>query len=106
MDEQNKTDSILTSRIFSTEVGMRPAEPCSLTIVATQQLLTNLFIHVSAVLLSDERFRRMTMATITDQDLCILETCNRTCVDALSGTWGIYLGKQQFHVASFRCSCG
>jgi hypothetical protein len=41
----NKND-LLTSRIFSTEVGVRPAEPCSVSVVATHQLLTNIFQHI------------------------------------------------------------
>ena len=36
----------LKSRIFSTEVGVRPAEPCSVSVIATHQLLTNIFQHI------------------------------------------------------------
>jgi hypothetical protein len=39
-------NDLLTSRIFSTEVGVRPAEPCSVSVVATHQLLTNIFEHI------------------------------------------------------------
>ena len=39
-------NDLLTSRIFSTEVGVRPAEPCSVSLVATHQLLTNIFEHI------------------------------------------------------------
>lgn len=34
------------SRVFSTGVGLAPAEPCSLSVVAMQQLLTNIFEHI------------------------------------------------------------
>jgi hypothetical protein len=76
-------DHIFNSRIFSTEVGMRPAEPCSVSVVATQQLLTNLFEYICVVILSDRRFRRMTGAIITETDLQVLEKCNRENIDAL-----------------------
>ena len=34
------------SRIFATGVGVRPAEPCSLTVAATHQLLTQILLHL------------------------------------------------------------
>jgi hypothetical protein len=82
-------DHPFLSRIFSTEVGMRPAEPCSVSVAATHQLLTNLFEYVSALILSDNRYRRVTGAVISEQDLQILETCNRYCIDALSDIVGV-----------------
>ena len=62
---------------------MRPAEPCSISVVATHQLLTNLFEYICVVILSDPRFRRATAATISEQDLQELERCNRLNIDAL-----------------------
>ena len=85
MDE----DHIFNSRIFSTEVGMRPAEPCSVSVVATHQLLTNLFEYICVVILSDHRFRRMTGAVITETDLQVLEKCNRENIDALCEIIGV-----------------
>lgn len=85
MDELDDStdDSIFRSRIFSTEVGLRPAEPCSVSVAATHQLLTNLFEYICVVILSDHRFRRMTAAVITETDLQVLEKCNRLNIDAL-----------------------
>jgi hypothetical protein len=77
------------SRIFSTEVGMRPAEPCSVSVVATHQLLTNLFEYICAVILSDERFRRITCAHITEEHLHVLERCNQMNIQALSQIVGV-----------------
>ena len=74
---------IFNSRIFSTEVGMRPAEPCSISVAATHQLLTNLLEYMAVVVLSDERFRRVTGAIISEQDLQILEKCNELNIKAL-----------------------
>lgn len=75
---------IFNSRIFSTEVGIRPAEPCSISVVATHQLLTNLFSYICVILLSDARFRQYTNPTISEYDLQVLEKCNEKNIDALS----------------------
>ena len=77
-------DHIFNSRIFSTEVGMRPAEPCSVSVVATHQLLTNLFEYITVVILSDQRFRRATGSVISEQDLQVLEKCNMLNIHALT----------------------
>eukprot|EP00980_Cylindrotheca_fusiformis_P028298 scaffold22589_cov138-Cylindrotheca_fusiformis.AAC.61 len=77
-----------TSRIFSTEIGVRPAEPCSVSVAATHQLLTNLLEYISVVILSDSTFARVTAAVITVQDLKVLERCNHMNIDALSEITG------------------
>jgi hypothetical protein len=82
-------DQAFNSRIFSTEVGMRPAEPCSISVVATHQLLTNLFEYIAAVILSHHHFCRATGAIISEQDLLVLEKCNQLNVDALTEIVGV-----------------
>lgn len=89
-------DHIFNSRIFSTEVGMRPAEPCSVSVVATHQLLTNLFEYICVVVLSDRRFRRMTGAVITETDLQVLEKCNRENIHALCEIIGVTTSAEPF----------
>jgi hypothetical protein len=74
MDNVEGFDQLFSSRIFSTEVGVRPAEPCSLSVVATHQLLTNLFEYIAALVLSDMRYSHAAAATISEQDLKILES--------------------------------
>lgn len=81
-------EHMLNQRIFSTEIGIRPAEPCSLSVAATHQLLTNLFEYISALILSDPRFRRVTKAQINEQDIQILERCNQMNINALTETVG------------------
>lgn len=88
-DDDNAADCLFKSRIFSTEVGIRPAEPCSVSVVATHQLLTNLFEYLSVVILSDPRFRRVTAAKLTEQDLQILEKCNLENISALCEIVGV-----------------
>ena len=83
MDRAEDGDDLFNCRIFSTGVGIRPAEPCSVSVVATHQLLTNLFEYICAVILGDQRFRAATEAIITEQDLKELERCNQLNVGAL-----------------------
>jgi hypothetical protein len=87
MDDRNDKidEQIFNSRTFSTEVGMRPAEPCSISVAATHQLLTNLFEYICVIILSNPSYRRTTAATITEQDLQVLEKCNRENISALCG---------------------
>jgi hypothetical protein len=77
------------SRIFSTEVGVRPAEPCSVSVAATHQLLTNIFQHICMTIIGDLRFRHASGAVITETDLEILERCNRDNIDALEHIVGV-----------------
>lgn len=53
--------SVLRNRIFTTEVGLRPAEPCSISVAATHQLLTNLFLYLSVVILNNTHFRKVSV---------------------------------------------
>lgn len=71
------------SRVFTTEIGVRPAEPCSLSVAATHQLLTQIFEYICLVVLSDQRFRDISGAVITEPDLRILERCNQDNILAL-----------------------
>ena len=79
----DKNTDILPSRIFSTEVGVRPAEPCSVSVVATNQLLTNIFEHICITIISNPHFRHVSGAIITERDLQTLERCNRDSINAL-----------------------
>jgi hypothetical protein len=82
-------DDLLSSRIFSTEVGVRPAEPCSVSVVATHQLLTNVFGHICITIISDPHFSRVAGAVITERDLQILERCNQSCLRTLEEIVGV-----------------
>jgi hypothetical protein len=63
-DNDEEDHGLFSSRIFSTEVGLRSAEPCSVSVAATHQLLTNLFLYVSAVIISDVRYKRITEVSL------------------------------------------
>ena len=79
----SEKDHIVNSRIFTTDVGLRPAEPCSVSVAATQQLLTNLFEHIAIVILSNPHYREASGAVITERDLEELERCNQENIFAL-----------------------
>ena len=66
---------------------MRSAEPCSVSVAATQQLLTCLFEYISAFILSDIRFKAS--AHMTEEDLRILKRCNQLNIDALTSIVGV-----------------
>ena len=82
-------NDLLTSRIFSTECGVRSAEPCSVSVVATHQLLTNIFEHICVTIISDPQFRHVTGSVITERDLQTLERCNRDNIKALERIVGV-----------------
>ena len=74
---------LFNSRIFTTGVGLRPSEPCSVSAVATHQLLTNILEFISIIVLSSKKYRDITSAVISVRDLEILERCNRDNMFAL-----------------------
>lgn len=82
-DENVDLKFLFDSRIFTTDVGIRTAEPCSLSIVAMHVLLTKIFQHISIVILSTDSLRQFSGAVITQQDLEILERCNTSNIRAL-----------------------
>lgn len=84
MDDDHQTrKDIVNSRIFTTDVGLRPAEPCSISVAATQQILTNIYSHICIVILSNPRYREVSGAIITERDLAELERCNQENIGAL-----------------------
>jgi hypothetical protein len=91
------SDDLLSSRIFSTEVGVRPAEPCSVSVVATHQLLTNIFEHICITIISDPQFTHVSGAQITERDLQVLEKCNQDNIKALEEIVGVDIDGNDIH---------
>lgn len=80
----SEDEDILSGRVFSTEIGVRrPTEPCSLSVVATHQLLAQLFEYISLVVLNDQRFRLLSRTAMVEKDLAIFERCNQDCIVSL-----------------------
>ena len=95
-----KSDGMFASRIFTTDVGVRPAEPCSVSVAATQQLLTQIFLHMSLVILDNSDFRKHTRAVITKHDLAELERCNQMNISALEEIVGKKASGEIMHSAT------
>jgi len=93
------SDDLLSSRIFSTEVGVRPAEPCSVSVAATHQLLTNIFEHICITLIGDPHFHHASGSTVTDRDLQVLERCNQDNIKALEDIVGVDKNGNEIHQA-------
>ncbi len=91
------SDDLLSSRIFSTEVGVRPAEPCSVSVVATHQLLTNIFEHICVTIISDPHFSRAAGAVVRERDLQILERCNQDGLKTLEEIVGVDVKGDEIH---------
>lgn len=91
------SDDLLSSRIFSTEVGVRPAEPCSVSVAATHQLLTNIFEHICITICSNSSFCKISGAVITSRDLQVLERCNQRNITALEEIVGIDRKGNEIH---------
>jgi len=76
-------DGFLSSRIFSTNMGMRPAEPCSATVAASHQMLTQLFGYMASSINSDFELRVASGSVISQSDIMELERCNIENIAAL-----------------------
>lgn len=77
------------SRIFTTNVGFRPAEPCTVTVAATHQLLTQILIQLGFVVVSDKNYRIISGTALTDVTLSELERCSADNVAALENIIGM-----------------
>lgn len=87
---------IFGSRVFSTDIGVRPAEPCSLSVAATHQLLTQIFEYLCLVVLEKQAYRDVSGAMITEPDLRVLERCNQDNIVAMERIVGVEVsGKKQ-----------
>ena len=76
------------SRIFTTNCGVRPAEPCSISVVATHELLTHIFKYMAQIILAEPKFRLAAGSILTDTDLSELERCTRDNIAALEEITG------------------
>ena len=84
-------------RIFSTEVGVRPAEPCSVSVVATHQLLTTILLHICVTIISDPQFSKASGSIVTERDLQVLERCNQENIKALEEIVGVDSKGNEIH---------
>ena len=71
------------SHIFTTNTSMRPAEPCSISVAATHQLLTQILMYVAFRIISDDNLAQIAGAMVTKADLAQLERLNRGNIQEL-----------------------
>ncbi|CAE7837945.1 unnamed protein product [Symbiodinium sp. CCMP2592] len=71
------------SRIFSEDIGLRPAEACSVSVAAMQQMLTQILLHLAQGLLKDPSLSQQVGTKVTHSDLAELSRMNRMNIDAL-----------------------
>ena len=81
--------AVINNQIFSTETGLRPAEPCSLSVVALHQVLTQIFADIATMILDDREFCRVSGAVISEEDIRTLLRCNHDCISALESITGM-----------------
>ena len=68
--------------VFSTEVGLRPAEPCSVSVAATHQILTQILLYMMRKIQMDS-LEEVAGGKYTVEDFKILEELNHNNVAAL-----------------------
>jgi len=81
--------AMFESRVFVTGAGLRPAEPCSLSVAATHVLLTQILEHVALVITRSREARQVTACTITDGALGELCRNAETTPEALRQICGV-----------------
>eukprot|EP00613_Pedinella_sp_CCMP2098_P067037 CAMPEP_0171988882 /NCGR_PEP_ID=MMETSP0993-20121228/276127_1 /TAXON_ID=483369 /ORGANISM="non described non described, Strain CCMP2098" /LENGTH=1339 /DNA_ID=CAMNT_0012641859 /DNA_START=956 /DNA_END=4976 /DNA_ORIENTATION=- len=82
--EGNMAMSDLKSRIFSTGVGMRPAEPCTVSVAATHQVLTQILIYLMGMVAEkDHTNHERYGATFTREECSQLQRMNEGTIDEL-----------------------
>ena len=74
----------MASFVFTNFCGCRPAEPCSLTVAATHQVLTQILLYLMyAVRHYEPGFPRIAGSSFHIEEVRELETLNRNTIDAL-----------------------
>jgi hypothetical protein len=86
---QGVSNKVLDTRVFTTDIGLRPSEPCSVSVVATHQLLTQIFQHCLLNVIPDENLRNAFGCKLMSQDLQELERLNQDNIAALEDIVGI-----------------
>ena len=81
--------AVINNQIFSTESGLRSAEPCSVSVVALHQVLTQIFVDIATMILDNKDFCRLSGAIVTEEDISTLLRCNHDCISALESITGI-----------------
>ena len=84
-------DKDLKSRIFSTNIGIRPAEPCTLSVIATQQLLTEILLYLM-VQVEKHGLKETAGGVYNHADINAMKECNKAHISALEQITGTTRG--------------
>ncbi|KAK3270697.1 hypothetical protein CYMTET_20918 [Cymbomonas tetramitiformis] len=76
---------LLNASVFSTNVGFRPAEPSSVSLIAIQQMLTQLLLYI----INREAKELGAAGEIRGYELAQLESMNQDCIKALEDIVGV-----------------
>eukprot|EP00523_Entomoneis_sp_CCMP467_P014427 CAMPEP_0168768872 /NCGR_PEP_ID=MMETSP0725-20121227/2106_1 /TAXON_ID=265536 /ORGANISM="Amphiprora sp., Strain CCMP467" /LENGTH=1423 /DNA_ID=CAMNT_0008818255 /DNA_START=10 /DNA_END=4281 /DNA_ORIENTATION=- len=76
------------SRIFTTNIGLRTAEPCTISVAATHEMLTQIFLYICASILESPELTAAARATVTQKDLAILTSCGKASIEDLGAIVG------------------
>jgi len=74
--------------IFSTQIGMRPAEPCTISVAATHQLMTELLLYIMKKVHLNGADHAAN-ATYTEEDINILSDTHKKNLDAIEEIIGV-----------------
>jgi hypothetical protein len=85
----SEAEGMFDSRVFCTNVGVRPAEPCTVSVAATHQVLTLMLEYIAQTVLAAPDLRAVAGCAYSDRDLAELECCNVNNIAALSEIVGV-----------------
>ena len=77
----------MKSRIISTNIGIRPAEPCTLSVIATQQLLTDILLYLM-VQVEKHGLKDLAGGVYNHADIKAMKECNKAHISALEQITG------------------
>lgn len=99
---QSSKTGMFDSRVFSTNVGVRPAEPCTVSVAATHQVLTLVLEYICQTVLASPELRAVAGCVYSTRDLEELERCNVNNIEALSEIVGLN-EKSEVPAAAAKC---
>lgn len=75
-------EDLFHANVFSTELGLRTAEPCTITVAATHHLMTQILLYLMEYFHAKDR-KEALGSNYTSQDMTELQRNNMTCLSNL-----------------------
>ena len=86
--KKQNAQRLMKCRIFSTDIGMHPAEPSTISVAATHQLLTQLLVYLMDNVLAHKAMGRFGATYLAD-DVAQLEANNQATIGCLEQIVGV-----------------